>query len=146
MGRSKLLTKKRKAFLGKFWGYLFLPIIALGIWTLHFGAAPILVMSGLAVAYMLVQAPTPCGAPKRKTSINAEQLYCRKNAKGLLGGCDIIQHKWANVRLLAARSTWGVFLRNMTSDGKGLAAGVGALASTSSALFALGTLLFNLSR
>lgn len=121
-----------------------LPMIGLGIWSVQLGAAPIAVMSGLAVAYMLLQAPVPCGAPKRKASRNAEQLYCRKNAKGLLGGCDIIQHKWANFRLLATRSKWGIFLHNVMNSGKGIAAGVGALAASCSALFALVTVLINL--
>lgn len=146
MGRSKVLTKKRKEFLWKFWGYLMLPIIGVAIWSVQVGAAPIAVMSALTVTYMLLQAPVPCGAPKRKASANAEQLYCRKNAKGLLGGCDIIQHKWANFRLLATRSKWGVFFQNIMTSGKGVAAGVGALASTCSALFALATVLINLAK
>lgn len=146
MGRSKVLTKKRKEFLWRFWGYLMLPIIAISIWSLHVGAAPIAVMSGLTVAYMLLQAPVPCGAENRKASAGAEQLYCRKNGRGLLGGCDLMQHKWSNLKLISARSKWGLFFQNLMRDGKGIAAGVGALAATCSALFALVTILINLAK
>lgn len=137
-----MLTKKRKQFLWKFWGYLLLPIIALAIWSVQVGAAPIAVIAGLATAYMLLQAPVPCGAPTRKRYRDSEQEYCRRNARGLLGGCNQnVQHKWANGKLLASRSKWGQFLSNLMTSGKGVAAGVSALAASATALIASVTLL-----
>ncbi|RZT88771.1 hypothetical protein EV383_5717 [Pseudonocardia sediminis] len=139
---AKILTKKRKWFLWKFWGYLLLPIIALGAWSLSFGAAPIAVLSGLATAYMLLQAPVPCGAPIRKRNTDSDQEYCRRNARGLLGGCNQnVQHKWANLRLLAARSQWGQFLSRVMKDGKGFAASVSAVATSGATIIALGALI-----
>ncbi|MEQ3551163.1 hypothetical protein WIS52_11840 [Pseudonocardia nematodicida] len=142
---TKILTKKRARFLRKFWGYLLLPIIGIAIWSVQVGAAPIAIMSGVAALYMFFQAPVPCGAPIRKRYRDSEQEYCRRNARGLLGGCNQnVQHKWANAKLLASRSKWGEFLRNVMSNGKGVAAGVSALAACLSTLIAAGALLVSL--
>lgn len=140
-----MLSKKRKRFLWRFWGYLLLPIIALAVWSVQVGAAPIAIMSGLATVYMFLQAPVPCGAPLRKRSRDSEQEYCRRNARGLLGGCNQnVQHKWANAKLLASRSKWGEFLHNVMHSGKGVAAGVSALATSLATVIALGALIVSL--
>ncbi|WP_226366640.1 hypothetical protein [Pseudonocardia sp. ICBG162] len=145
MGKTKLLTKKRKQFIWRFWGYLLLPVIAVAIWSTQVGAAPIAIMSGLGAVYMFMLAPVPCGAPIRERGRDGEELYCRRNARGILGGCNQNrQHGWANAKLLASRSKWGEFLRRVLADGKGFAASVSALATSGATIIALGALIVSL--
>jgi hypothetical protein len=61
---------------------------------------------------------------------NRDGTFCRNNARGLLGSCQIVQHSWQNVKLLIHRSSWdrffrGVFLRVGARHGSAL----GTLAS-----------------
>ncbi|MEZ5408280.1 MAG: hypothetical protein R2761_09655 [Acidimicrobiales bacterium] len=52
-------------------------------------------------AWFVLRAPNVCGA------ITKEGKPCRRNAKGLLGGCHLIEHKRQHVlQRLKATSTW----------------------------------------
>lgn len=106
---------------------------------------PIAIGSALVTGYFLLQAKVPCGAKIRdRDEVTGDFLLCRNNASGILGGCKQFQaHKWGNLKLIASRSTWGQFMRSILRKTNGQAAAVSALASSFSALIAVGALLVN---
>jgi len=85
-----MASRKRKT-LARYSGYLLLALLYLG-WF-HYGFDPVVlgILSTLLVFYGLFQAPVPCCAVGREG-------LCRNNARGLLRGCWIRQHRWQNAR------------------------------------------------
>ncbi|MFI6656176.1 hypothetical protein ACIBL8_11790 [Streptomyces sp. NPDC050523] len=81
-----------------YWGLIALVIAVAGWMTSDIGPIGLTVLFGLSFLWFLFQAPVPCGAPIRK-----EGQTCRNNARGLLRGCHIEQHKWQRVRSIAVR-------------------------------------------
>lgn len=118
-----LLTKKRRKQLAKYWGYLLLIPLYLGWFQFGWDPLPLGVLSGFIVLYFLFQAPVPCSAYNRDG-----ETFCRNNAKGLLRGCSIKQHKWQNLMVLIRRDSWAQFARGVLRGFAGNAAAFGALA------------------
>jgi hypothetical protein len=144
---AKLLKKSTRKTLGKTWGYLLLPVILWGWFAGQIGVAPIAIMSGLSLGFLLFQAKVPCGAQTRERDpVTGEFLLCRNNASGILGGCSFKSHKWQNLKLIVSRSTWGRFTRSLLRRTSGQAAAIGALATTSSAVIALFALFVNIAK
>lgn len=85
-----------KEFLKKNWGAVVLVVAILGWASDVFGPVVLLTLSGAAVLYFLFQAPLWCTAQGRNGR-------CRNNAKGMLRGCYLREHKWQGLRLLAGR-------------------------------------------
>jgi hypothetical protein len=117
-------------FLRRYWGYLAIVIAILG-WATHtFGYAVILILSGAALIYFLVQAPLTCGAEGREG-------HCRNNSHGLLMGCWIRQHKWQRLKDVFVSRKWRETGHSLLGSPKDILATVGGLASVVSLLGAL---------
>jgi hypothetical protein len=93
------------------------------------------ILSTLGAIFFLFQAKVPCCAENR------DSTFCRNNAWGLLGGCQIVQHRWQNVKLLIHRSSWGRFFRGVFRRVEGGAAALSALGTLASAFIAAGALV-----
>lgn len=107
--------------ISRYWGYLLL-LVVLGGWF-RWGFDPAL-LAGLSVVsglWIFFQAPGWCGAKTRG------DVYCRNNARGLLMGCHLRQHKWQKLLMLAPagwRRFGGLLVRNpisLINCGAGLA-------------------------
>jgi len=94
------MKAKTKKVLARYWGYLLIPVLFLG-WFYSLDPLALGVLSSLTVLYALFRAPVPCAAITRGNE------FCRHNAKGLLRGCYLKQHKWQNLKMLVRRSSWG---------------------------------------
>lgn len=79
----------------RYWGLAALVVAAVGWLTHDLGFGAIAGFSFLALLWLLFQAPNPCGAPVR-----AAGKRCRNNARGVLRGCHLQQHKWQRFRTL----------------------------------------------
>jgi hypothetical protein len=77
----------------RYWGLAALVVAAVGWLTRDLGFGAIAGFSLLGLLWLLFQAPNPCGAPVR-----AAGKACRNNARGVLRGCHLQQHKWQRVR------------------------------------------------
>ena len=102
---AKLFKARTRRTLWRNWGYLLLPIILWGWFIAQIGAGPLAIMSGLSLGFIFFQAKVPCGAKIRERDpVTGEFLFCRNDAKGILGGCGQFKaHKWQNVRLIVSR-------------------------------------------
>lgn len=78
--------------LRSYWGYA-TSVLSPAVWMTE-GVALALVLAGASVLYFAFQVPTYCGAATR------DGTGCRNNARGLLLGCRIHQHRWARLRRL----------------------------------------------
>ncbi|MYS59874.1 MULTISPECIES: hypothetical protein [Streptomycetaceae] len=76
-----------------YWGLIALVLAVTGWLTSNFGPSGIATLSALSLLWFLFQAPNPCGAP-----IRAAGKSCRNNARGVLRGCHLQQHKWQRMR------------------------------------------------
>ncbi|MET9295940.1 hypothetical protein [Streptomyces sp. NPDC003077] len=84
-----------------YWG-LVVFVFAITAWlTSDVGPAGLAGLFGLSCLWFLLQAPIPCGAP-----IRAAGRSCRNNARGVLRGCHLEQHKWQRARGLFVRPSW----------------------------------------
>lgn len=80
--------------LQQYWGYVTAPV-AVATWVTGQGSWVVPVtLSAASVVYFAFQVPTYCGAASRDGS------PCRNNARGLLLGCHLHQHRWAWLRRL----------------------------------------------
>ncbi len=95
------MRAKTKKVLARYWGYLLIPALFLGWFYYEPNPLVLGVLSSLTVLYALFRAPVPCAAITRGNE------FCRHNAKGLLRGCYLKQHKWQNLKMLVRRSSWG---------------------------------------
>jgi len=132
MGRKR---KKSTGIIGRYFGYLILPIIAYGWASGNMSAAFILIASSLAIVYMLFAVPTWCMATTR------DGLGCRRNSNGLLLGCSLREHKWQKVKMAVRTSRWGELFAKFWSNTANAAAAVSAMAGTGSAIVATLALL-----
>lgn len=123
-------TKKRIA---RYWGYFLLILLYLGWFEFNLDPLPLVLISVLVVIYMLFQAPVPCCAKTR------EYEFCRNNARGLLRGCHLEDHKWQNVRMLVRQKAWARVARGVFRRISGNAAALSAIAGMVSALAATAT-------
>ncbi|GAB2774527.1 hypothetical protein [Streptomyces daliensis] len=76
-----------------YWGLIAFVLAITGWLTSDFGFSGVAALSALSLLWFLFQAPNPCGAP-----IRAASRTCRNNARGLLRGCHLQQHKWQRMR------------------------------------------------
>lgn len=82
--------------------------------------------------WMLLAAPTWCGAETRKGE------SCRENSYGLLGGCYRRQHRWQRLSALTRLDTLGTAVRGWF---KGAQQQVATCSMIASAVGAVGSLL-----
>jgi len=80
-----------------YWGLIALLFAAVGWLTGDVGYGAIAGFSGLALLWLLLWAPNPCGAATRVGK------SCRNNARGILRGCHLQQHKWQRMRTFFVR-------------------------------------------
>jgi hypothetical protein len=118
-------------FLQRYWGFIVLAVAILGLVVHAFGYAVIAILSVLALAYFLVQAPLTCRAETR----NKET--CRNNSHGLLLGCWIRQHKWQRARDVFISRKWRNVMHDLTASPKDVLGTIGGLASVVSLIIAL---------
>ncbi len=118
-------------FLQRYWGFIVLAVAILGLVVHAFGYAVIAILSVLALAYFLVQAPLTCRAETR----NKET--CRNNSHGLLLGCWIRQHKWQRARDVFISRKWRYVMHDLTASPKDVLGTIGGLASVVSLIIAL---------
>ncbi len=131
------MKKSTKRFLWRYWGYGALIILIYGWFVAHFGPIPLIGLSMLVTAYMLVQVPVPCSAKNR------DGTFCRNNGRGVIGGCkQVAQHRWQNARLLIERQSWALLVRGLFRRVGGQAAALSTLAACLSALVVTGTFIF----
>ena len=103
-------------------------------------------MSGLVLAFLMVNADMPCGAETRERDRETgEFLLCRRPSSGIVGACAQYRaaHRWGCVKMIAKQSNWGRVFRTLTRSTNGKAAAVSALASSCSAIIAAFALLVN---
>ena len=122
------MKAKTKKVLARYWGYLLIPVLFLG-WFYFEDLNPLVlgVLSSLTVLYALFRAPVPCAAITRGNE------FCRHNAKGLLRGCHLKQHKWQNLKMLVQRRSWGTLrsaiFRSLAGNAAALTVIVGAISA-----------------
>jgi hypothetical protein len=111
-------------------GYLLLVFLYFEWFVFH--AVPLMLEVGsmLAVTYFSFQAPVPCCAENR------DRTFCRNNARGIIGGCHLKQHKWQNLRMLVHRHSWTRLAHGLFRKASGNAAALGALGSLGSVFVA----------
>lgn len=131
MGKKR---KKSSGIIGRYFGYILVPVIVYGWASGDMSAAFILIASSLTVLYMLFAAPTWCMATTR------DGLGCRRNSNGLMLGCSFREHKWQKVKMAARAGRWGELFGKFWTNAGGAAAAVSAMAGTASAVVAALTL------
>jgi len=124
------MFKRTKKVLARYWGYLLLVVLYLGWFEFGFDPWMLAALSGLVVLYGLFRAPVPCCAPGREG-------LCRNNAKGLLRGCWIRQHRWQNAKMLVQRQSWAQWARSTFRSIGGNAAALGVIIGMVSAVAAI---------
>jgi hypothetical protein len=135
MARGRLLKKSTRQALFRYWGYLLLPALYWAWFVGDLSYGPLTILSILAAAFFLFQARVPCCA------VNRDGTFCRNNAWGLLGGCQIVQHRWQNLKMIIHRSTWGRFASGVFRRFEGGAAALSAMGTVASAIIAAGALV-----
>ncbi len=99
------MSRRRNSRLWRYWGYIVLGVLVLGVATAALGPVAIAVMTALVILYSLFQAPVTCGAVNR-TSATGSKEYCRNNSSGLLLGCHNRQHKKQKFKSLFWGTRW----------------------------------------
>ncbi|MEV7970246.1 hypothetical protein AB0O34_30305 [Sphaerisporangium sp. NPDC088356] len=118
-------------FIAKYWGYL---IFVLAIWGWvavddKIKIAPVLIVLSLgALAYFLFKVPHQCGAINRQAK-PGQDPRCRNNAKGLMFGCHLMQHKRQNFFQRMGIGKWREANRGLWINPKECLASVVALTS-----------------
>lgn len=107
-----------------YWGLIALVIAVTGWLTANIGPGGLSLLFALSFVWFLLQAPLPCGAPIRQ-----QGLTCRNNARGLLRGCRVEQHKWQRLRSLFVRPRLARVTRELFPNALTGLATVGALAT-----------------
>ncbi|MFI9487329.1 hypothetical protein ACIG47_13145 [Promicromonospora sp. NPDC052451] len=97
----------------RYWGLAALVVAAVGWLTRDLGFGAIAGFSLLGLLWLLFQAPNPCGAPVR-----AAGKTCRNNARGVLRGCYLQQHKWQRIRTLFVHPRLRECLRQLFGNAK----------------------------
>ncbi len=129
------MKKDTRKFLARYWGYLLLMIVLAAWFYTDVGPIPLGIGSGLVLLFTLFMAPMPCCAETR------EELYCRNNGTGILGGCHIKAHKWQNAKALVRQQSWAKLSRHVFGSVSGNATAISAAAATTSAAAAVITLM-----
>ena len=87
------MARKNSSFY-RYLGYLLLVGAVILFFARDIGPIAVSAAFALSALWMLLAAPTWCGAKNRGEG------YCRNNTSGLLGGCKIRQHKWQRFKAL----------------------------------------------
>jgi len=96
--------------LSKYWGYLLLLILITAWWTTQIGPKVLSIVAVVVVGYFLLHAPVWCCA------VNRDGTLCRRNAKGLLVGCSLRQHKWQKLKLMILTRNWPSIRQSLFSN------------------------------
>ncbi|RDG34485.1 hypothetical protein DVH02_30440 [Streptomyces corynorhini] len=123
---------RRLGGLGQWWGVLVCALLIAAWINRTAGPAVVITLSVASLVWCLFQAPVTCGAPRREGGDG-----CRNNAKGLLLGCHIRQHRWQKLKMLILRRQVRAFCSGLFSDGKATVVTLAGLGSVVSALVAL---------
>lgn len=99
------MRKKKSRFVGRYWGYLLLAGAVVLLFGFDVGPLVLAGTFALCFVWILVAAPTWCGAMTRTGE------PCRMNSSGLLRGCTYRQHKWQRIRALTRLDTAGNVFR-----------------------------------
>ena len=99
------MSRKKKSPLYRYWGYLLLAGAVVLLFARDVGPFAVSGAFVLCFVWMLLAAPTWCGAKNRGEG------YCRNNSSGLLGGCRHRQHKWQRFKSLTRLDTLGTAAR-----------------------------------
>ncbi|WP_150247807.1 hypothetical protein [Streptomyces albofaciens] len=114
-----------------YWGYVAAGVLV-AAWG-NGGSGLLIIILSLAVsAFALFQVPTWCGAVNRDG-----KTYCRKNAAGILMGCELRQHRWQKMKLIVLRSKAGDLTQAVFPNAKEKFAGVIAVGGLVSAVAAV---------
>jgi hypothetical protein len=135
MAVGRLMKKSTRDALFKYWGYLLLPALYWAWFVGDVGYGPLALLSTIAAGYFLLQAKVPCCAENR------DLTFCRNNARGLLGGCHIVQHRWQNLKMLIHRNRWARLGRGLFRRIEGSAVALSAVATVASTVIAAGALV-----
>ena len=120
--------------LGEWWGVLAGALLIAAWINRTAGPAVVITLSGIVLLWCLFQAPVPCGAEVRA---KGGRDGCRNNARGLLLGCHITQHRLQKLRMLLFRRQIRTFCSGLFSDGKATVVTLAGLGSFISGLAAL---------
>lgn len=123
----------------RYWGYLLVPLLAVGWFSGQFPVAVLLAASIVALGFFLFVAPAWCGA------VNRDGTLCRRNSTGLLIGCSLRQHKWQKIKLAILPKGWRELNRGLWVTPTQITITLAALATVGSTLIALATLLLQTS-
>ena len=99
------MSRKKKSFIIRNWGYLLL-VLAVIFWAVRdIGPGTALIAFALAGTWTLFAAPVWCGAEIRGGR------SCRNNSYGLLGGCHLREHRWQRFKSLFKLRQFGETFR-----------------------------------
>ncbi|MCK1797474.1 hypothetical protein MTQ01_15870 [Streptomyces sp. XM4193] len=107
-----------------YWGLITLIVGVAGWATASVGPPGLAVLFALSLLWFLFRAPVPCGAPTRR-----RDELCRNNARGILRGCRIEQHKWQRLRSIVVRPRISRAVRELFPNAITGLASLGALVS-----------------
>ncbi|WP_335991239.1 hypothetical protein [Glycomyces sp. MUSA5-2] len=94
------MSRKKESPLYRYWGYLLLAGAVVLLFARDVGPLAVSGAFALCFVWMLLAAPTWCGAKNRG------ERYCRNNSSGLLGGCrQVRQHQWQRFKSLTRLDT-----------------------------------------
>ncbi|THV40644.1 hypothetical protein [Glycomyces buryatensis] len=100
------MSRKRKSPIYRYWGYLLLAGAVVLLFSRDVGPVAVSGAFALCFVWLLLAAPTWCGAKNRGEG------YCRNNSTGLLGGCGKVRmHKWLRFKSLTRLDTFGNAVR-----------------------------------
>jgi hypothetical protein len=99
------MARWRRSKLWRYWGYIALGVLIIGVANAALGPAAILILTSLVILYSLFQAPVTCGAVNRTRAGGAVE-YCRNNSSGLLLGCSVRNHKKQKFQSLFWGTRW----------------------------------------
>ncbi|GHH77517.1 hypothetical protein GCM10018793_25780 [Streptomyces sulfonofaciens] len=120
--------------LGQWWGVLAGALLIAAWINRAAGPAVVVALSAALLIWCLFQAPVTCGAEVR---VRGGLDGCRNNARGLLLGCHIRQHRFQKLRMLILRRQVRAFCSGLFSDGKATIVTLAGIGSFVSALVAL---------
>ncbi len=113
-----------------YWGYIAAAAL-IAAWSSRAATAVIVVLSLAVVSYATFQFPVWCGA------VNRNGTYCRRNASGILMGCNLRQHRWQKIKLVVLRSKAGDISRSIFPTAKEKFAAFIAIGGLASAIAAV---------
>ena len=90
-----------------YWGLILIAVMVVGL-DKKWGVLPYVFMSLLVLIWVLLGAPTRCGAVDLERGNDVE--YCQNNSSGLMLGCRLREHKFQRF----TRAWWNTSWRDRT--------------------------------